>query len=44
MRIFSHIGKFVLSFAVMMAAGRGGCEVLHDDLSECDLYLRFRYD
>ena len=44
MRIFSHIGKFVMSLAVMMAAGMGGCDVLHDDLSECDLYLRFRYD
>lgn len=30
--------------AVFLTAGMGGCDVLHDDLSECDLYLRFRYD
>lgn len=44
MHIFSYIGKFVMSLAVILAAGMGGCDVLHDDLSECDLYLRFRYD
>lgn len=25
-------------------AGITGCDVLHDDLSQCDLFLRFRYD
>lgn len=27
-----------------MTAGITGCDVLHDDLSQCDLFLRFRYD
>lgn len=27
-----------------MTAGIAGCDVLHDDLSQCDLFLRFRYD
>lgn len=44
MRIFNHIERFVMLLAVFLAAGMGGCDVLHDDRSECDLYLRFRYD
>lgn len=27
-----------------MAAGITGCDVLHDDFSQCDLFLEFRYD
>ena len=27
-----------------MAAGITGCDVLHDDLEQCDLFLKFRYD
>lgn len=30
--------------AVFMMAGIAGCDVLHDDLSQCDLFLKFRYD
>ena len=27
-----------------MAAGITGCDVFHDDLDQCDLFLEFRYD
>ena len=27
-----------------MAAGITGCDVFHDDLDQCDLFLAFRYD
>lgn len=27
-----------------MAVGITGCDVFHDDLSQCDLFLKFRYD
>lgn len=27
-----------------MVAGITGCDVLHDDLDQCDLFLKFRYD
>ena len=26
-----------------MAAGITGCDVFHDDLDQCDLFLEFRY-
>ena len=27
-----------------MAAGITSCDVFHDDLDKCDLFLEFRYD
>lgn len=52
MSVFNHINAFdpikryLFLLAAFLAAGvgMGGCDVLHDDLSECDLFLRFRYD
>lgn len=45
MSVFSHIERFVMLLAITtIMAGMGGCDVLHDDLSECDLYLQFKYD
>lgn len=46
MNVFSQIERYAMLLAALLttAAGLGGCDVLHDDLSECDLYLRFRYD
>lgn len=29
---------------MLLLAGFGGCNVLHDDMSTCNLYLEFRYD
>ena len=34
----------MIILAVSLMAGITGCDVLHDDLSQCDLFLRFRYD
>lgn len=44
MRIKRHIKKCIIVLAVFMTAGIAGCDVLHDDLDQCDLFLRFRYD
>ena len=33
-----------MTLAVFLTAGLSACDVLHDDLSGCDLYLKFRYD
>ena len=30
--------------ATLFMAGFSGCDVLHDDLSDCELTLQFRYD
>ena len=31
-------------FAAFIVAGITGYDVLHDDLDQCDLFLKFRYD
>ena len=44
MKLSKHTWKYLTAFAVLLTAGLSACDVLHDDLSKCDLYLRFRYD
>ena len=34
----------MLVLATVLMAGISGCDVLHDDLSGCELTLQFRYD
>lgn len=44
MGIKRHIKKNIIILAVLWTVGIAGCDVLHDDLDRCDLYLKFRYD
>nr|WP_044653472.1 FimB/Mfa2 family fimbrial subunit [Bacteroides acidifaciens] len=44
MEIKRYIKKYIMILAAFMAAGITGCDVLHDDLEQCDLFLKFRYD
>lgn len=44
MKLSKHTQKYLIALAVLLTAGLSACDVLHDDLSGCDLYLKFRYD
>ena len=44
MGIKRHIKKYKIILAAFIVAGITGCDVLHDDLDQCDLFLKFRYD
>ncbi|WP_444106254.1 FimB/Mfa2 family fimbrial subunit [Bacteroides sp.] len=44
MGIKRHIKKYKIILTAFMVAGITGCDVLHDDLDQCDLFLKFRYD
>lgn len=43
MNIVRHAQNLII-LAVLLTAGMSGCDVLHDDLSKCNLFLQFRYD
>ena len=44
MGIKRHIKKYKIILAAFIVAGITGCDVFHDDLDQCDLFLKFRYD
>lgn len=44
MGIKRHIKKYKIILAAFIVAGITGCDVLHDDLDQCDFFLKFRYD
>ena len=44
MGIKRHIKKYKIILAAFIVAGINGCDVFHDDLDQCDLFLKFRYD
>lgn len=42
--LLKHIKSCLFTLAIFLIAGVSGCDVLHDDMSQCDLFLKFKYD